>query len=154
MLSPECTIEQLNAFLHEHAPESKRLPESEWATHRYVIEDEHGCWRWQGPLNSHGYGSFRGERANVYVTHACGLCTSHGDRVNQHCKRRACVRPSHVYSPRARRMASLAMPNPEKHYLDALVPRALRDLDCEREARDNGMAYWLNDDGEKVYVLE
>lgn len=174
MLSPDCTADELNAYLRTHATRHARdLPYVEekaplslsdlWGRQNpprrlplYVVE-VNGCYEWQGPVNKMGYGSFRSQRVNVYVANACGIAGPH-DRVHQTCDNRRCIKPGHMYNPRTHPRTGDAPVDPERHALDAMVAHARSQLELYRDPRNqdalsNGMAYWEDDAGNRVATI-
>jgi hypothetical protein len=149
-LSADCSIDELNAYLHAHASTNKRLP--------VYVKELDGCYVWQGRVNKMGYGSFRSQRVNAYVAQSCGIAGP-DDRVHQSCDNRRCIRPSHMYNPLRNPRTSDVPYNPEQAYLSAITSHVQRDLELHRDPRNQealalGMAYWIDDAGNRVATIE
>lgn len=66
-----------------------------------VIEDESGCWLWQGG-RAHGYGTF-GISGKTVRAHRIAYLWAHGTipdglEICHHCDVRNCVRPDHLFA--------------------------------------------------------
>lgn len=78
----------------------------EW--HRnYIVDPATGCWVWQGPLNSSGYGRFLSDGKKVYAHRAMwefahGRPIPKGMLVCHRCDRPRCVNPYHLFLGTAR----------------------------------------------------
>jgi transposase-like protein len=75
-------------------PESILLRKEEFLSKVKIIEN--GCWEWQGPLQTNGYGQFLSYRAHrisysIYKGDPGDLLVCHS------CDYRKCVRPDHLF---------------------------------------------------------
>ena len=62
----------------------------------WTLDPAAGCWIWQGPLNSHGYGKSDGTSAHRRVYEQLVGEIPEGMELDHLCKVRACVRPAHI----------------------------------------------------------
>lgn len=65
---------------------------SEWPVH---VDPIYGCWLWQGPLNRDGYGRHANTFAHIAVYRSL-VGDPAGKLLDHLCRRRACVRPTHL----------------------------------------------------------
>ena len=63
-----------------------------------IIADRiYGCWRWKGELDDDGYGRIGPARAHRALWQlATGTVLAEGQELDHLCRRRDCVRPSHL----------------------------------------------------------
>ena len=56
----------------------------------------YGCWIWEGQKTKDGYGTFKGLLAHRVVWERERGALGQGQELDHLCRRRACVRPSHL----------------------------------------------------------
>ncbi len=66
-----------------------------------VIEDENGCWVWQGHKNHHGYGTFSYKNENRLAYNISYIIfrkkpITPGKVLHHNCRNRACINPYHL----------------------------------------------------------
>lgn len=63
-----------------------------------IVENERGCWEWQGPYNSAGYG-YKGRWSNLVHKRAYVLWMGDyekGYQLDHRCSNKKCCNPSHL----------------------------------------------------------
>ena len=68
--------------------------------HKYVIDEESGCWLWMGALSGHGYGRLKVNRrvvgAHRYHWEEVNGPVPNGMELDHKCNRTNCVNPKHL----------------------------------------------------------
>lgn len=59
-------------------------------------EDEYGCWRWNGPINHHGYGRMSQKLAHRVAYEHWVAPIPEGMQIDHLCRVRSCINPAHM----------------------------------------------------------